>query len=320
MENNKETKLILAPMAGATDLAFRKICRQFGATHTVTEMVSAKALTYRDKKSFTLLDSDGLDAPCSVQIFGHEPEVMAEGALIAYEYTGCSVIDINMGCPVHKIFASGDGSALMKSPGLIYDIVEAVKGKVPCEVTVKIRAGVDAAHANAVECALAAEEAGAGEIAVHGRFRSQMYAPSVHPEIIAAVKAAVKVPVIGNGDITDGASAAKMLEETGCDGLMIGRAALGNPFIFDEIACFLRGEQYIRPTLHQRIETARIHLEQAVAAKGEYVGCREARGTLAWYLKGIRGASALRARAVRVETLAEIYEILDAAERGDTDG
>ncbi len=308
--------LVLAPMAGVTDLSFRKVCRRLGATHTVTEMVSAKALTFGDKKSFELLRTDGEDSPVAIQIFGNDAKIVANGARLAYEHVECPSIDINMGCPVHKIFGNGEGSALMKSPGLIYDIVREVKEAVPCPVTVKMRAGVDPEHENAVECALAAEEAGAAAITVHGRYRSQMYAPPVNYDIIGKVKSAVSVPVIGNGDVVDGKSARDMLSRTGCDGIMVGRAAMGNPFVFAEISAYLKGEEYSAPSLEVHLETARAQLSELIALEGERKGCREARSRLAWYLKGIRGAASLRAMAGSICTLEDINRIIDLALKG----
>ncbi len=316
VKTNAEIPLILAPMAGATDTPFREICLRYGATRTVSEMVSSRALCHGDKKTATLMVRGKSEENFSLQLFGHEPEIMARAAQIAFEQTACDTIDINMGCPVNKIFCSGDGSALMRSPALIGELVSAVRAAVPCRVSVKLRVGIDREHANAVECALAAQAAGAHEIAIHARFRNQLYAPPIYPNFIAEVKSAVSVPVIGNGDITDGESAEKMLEDTGCDGLMIGRGALGNPFIFEEIAAYLKGIPYKKPSLEEKIGVAREHLCKMIEQKGEHVGSREGRSTLSWYLKGIRGASALRARAVLIESMADVDEILALALEG----
>ena len=298
-------------MAGISNTAFREICRAHGADMSVGEMVSAKALWYGDKKSAQLLHTSEAEQPCIPQIFGSDPKIMAWSAKKVIDLTRAPAIDINMGCPVHKVISGGDGSALMKNPGLIFDIVGQVVSAVDVPVTVKIRAGFDDNNLNAVECARAAESAGAGAITVHGRTRTQMYAPPVNLDIIAQVKQNVKIPVIGNGDVKDGKSAVEMLEKTGCDSIMVGRAALGNPFIFDEIKCFLAGKAYEKPSLSTIMETARRHIHSLVALKGERIGILEARGQLAWYIKDIRGGASLRARATKVSTLQEADEFID---------
>lgn len=303
-------KLILAPMAGISNSAFREICRDFGADMSVGEMVSAKALWYGDKKSAQLLHTTEAEQPVIPQIFGSDPEIMASSAKKVIELTGAPAIDINMGCPVHKVISGGDGSALMKNPDLIFDIVKAVTGAVDVPVTVKIRAGFE--KINAVECALSAESAGAAAITVHGRTRTQMYAPPVNLDIIAQVKEAVGIPVIGNGDVKDGKSAKEMLETTGCDSIMVGRAALGNPFIFEEIKAYLSGQPYEKPSLSLIMDTARRHVHALVALKGERIGILEARGQLAWYIRDIRGGAALRAQATKVSTLNEADEFINS--------
>ena len=232
----REQPFLLAPMAGVTDAPFRALCRAQGAALTCTEMVSAKALVYHDEKTKQLLWSPPDEHPGAAQIFGHEPEVMAEAAPMALEYSGADILDINMGCPMPKIAGNGDGSALMRDPEKAARIVEAVTHAVPVPVTVKMRKGWDADHITAVECAKACEQAGAAAITVHGRTRKQMYAPPVDLDVIAEVKRRVKsIPVIGNGDIVDGKSAADMFAKTGCDGIMVGRASFGHPWIFREI-------------------------------------------------------------------------------------
>ena len=241
--------LFLAPMAGFSDRAMRRVCHEMGAEYSVTEMISAKAVTFGDKKTFNLARIRSDEGSVALQIFGSEPDVMAEGARIllerAEEMGGVKpvAIDINMGCPVNKIYSNGEGSALMKNPDLIYRIVGSVSNAVDIPVTVKIRAGVDSEHRNAVECAIAAESAGASLIAVHGRTKAQLYGGVADREIIKDVKNSVQIPVIANGDIVDADSALSMISETGADGIMVGRAAVGNPFVFNEIACALSNDQ-----------------------------------------------------------------------------
>ena len=301
--------LFLAPLAGYTDMAMRRVCRSFGAEYTVSEMVSAKALCYHDKKTSLLARVEACDLPSAVQIFGSEPASMAEAArMVAEGMAGGvppSAIDINMGCPVKKIVSAGDGSALMKSPALVYDIVSAVTAAVSLPVTVKIRAGWDDAHKNAVEVAKAAEAGGASLIAVHGRTKAQMYSGKADLSIIADVKKALQVPVVGNGDIASAADALRMREETGCDGLMIGRGAVGNPFLFAEIRAALDGRDYTPPTPHERVETALYQLRLACEEKGERVAVTESRKQFADYLHGLRGASAVRGRINAALTYAE---------------
>ena len=301
--------LFLAPLAGYTDTAMRRVCRSFGAEYTVSEMVSAKALCYHDKKTPLLARVEACDLPSAVQIFGSEPASMAEAArMVAEGMAGGvppSAIDINMGCPVKKIVSAGDGSALMKSPALVYDIVSAVTAAVSLPVTVKIRAGWDDAHKNAVEVAKAAEAGGASLIAVHGRTKAQMYSGKADLSIIADVKKALQVPVVGNGDIASAADALRMRGETGCDGLMIGRGAVGNPFLFAEIRAALDGRDYTPPTPHERVETALYQLRLACEEKGERVAVTESRKQFADYLHGLRGASAVRGRINAALTYAE---------------
>ncbi len=297
-------------MAGISNSAFREICREYGADMSVGEMVSAKALWYGDKKSEQLLHTSEAEQPCVPQIFGSDPEIMGWSAKKVIELTKAPAIDINMGCPVHKVISGGDGSALMKNPTLIFDIVKAVSSSVDVPVTVKIRAGFDSI--NALECAKAAEDAGASAITVHGKTRTQMYAPPVNLDVIAQVKANVKVPVIGNGDVKDGKSAKEMLDVTGCDSIMVGRAALGNPFVFEEIKAYLSGKPYEKPSLSVIMETARKHVHALADLKGERVGMLEARGQLAWYIRDIRGGASLRAQATKISTLAEADEFIDS--------
>ncbi len=297
--------LMLAPLAGYTDYAMRRVCRLHGAEYEVSEMVSSRALCYHDTKTPFLARVGREELPMAVQIFGSEPRFMAEAAKMVAAGMGGglppSAIDINMGCPVKKIVSAGDGSALMKDPSLVFAIVEAVVKAVSVPVTVKIRAGWDAQHKNAVEVAKAAEAGGASLLAVHGRTRADMYSGKADLAVIAAVKNAVRIPVVGNGDIRCAADALRMKEETGCDGIMIGRGAVGNPFVFEEIAAALDGKKYTPPTPRERVETALYQLRLAIEDKGEAVGVNEARKQFCEYLRGMRGATAMRC-AINKET------------------
>ncbi len=311
-------------MAGFTDAPFRLLCRRFGADRTVTEMISAQAMVYKDQKTAVLAKIPSGDTRCAIQIFGHDPAVMGEAAamLAAGDYAGASyvhpprAIDINMGCPVRKIVTSGDGSALMQNPALCGQIVAAVhRALLPygLPVTVKIRAGWDSTHINAVEVAAVCAENGAMEIAVHGRTRNQMYAPSSDNGIIRAVRRALpdSVSVIGNGDIRSGEDARRMLEETGCDGIMIGRETLGNPWIFSGVRAALAGEAYVHPTEDVLRRTAMELIEGIVSDKGEERGVRESRGRAAHFIRGMRGSSRMREQINRAQTLEELRSILE---------
>jgi tRNA-dihydrouridine synthase B len=270
-------KAILAPMAGVGDRAFRETCARFGAACTVSEMVSSKALEFDDKKTLELMELGEEARPAAIQIFGSEPDVMALAARKALEFSP-DFIDINMGCPAPKITGPGAGSALMKTPQLCGEIVAAVVAAVPVPVTVKIRAGWDEKSVNAVEVASICEQAGAAAVAVHARTRSQMYEPPADWSIIKAVKEAVKIPVIGNGDVTGAQSAARMLEQTGCDAVMVGRAALGNPWIFQQINAYLdEGRIVPPPSLSERMQIMVQHVELMCRYKGEYRAMKEAR-------------------------------------------
>ena len=303
---------MLAPMAGYTDRAMRVVSQRFGVEYSVTEMVSAKAVVFGDKKTFNLARIGADEGKVGLQIFGSEPDVMAKAAEILAEgykeegYVPPSAIDINMGCPVHKIFSNGEGSSLMKNPELIYKIVSKVSGAVSLPVTVKIRSGVDDAHINAVECAMAAESAGAKMICVHGRTRTQMYSGSVNTEIIKNVKNSVHIPVIANGDIIDSASALDMISYTGADGIMIGRGAVGNPFLFREIISALDGKECPEPTLEDRIDVSLSELKLAIEDKGEGVAIPEARKKIACYFKGFRGSAVLRAGINSASSYSEV--------------
>ncbi len=313
--------LLLAPMAGVADASFRALCRSMGAEYTVSEMVSAKALCYEQQgrrsaplRTAPLCDITPEQAPMAVQLFGSEPDFMAKAAQLIETgaYRGNeralapAAIDINMGCPVSKVVSNGEGSALMKDVARAAAIVRAVKDAVTLPVTVKIRAGWDDAHRNAVEFAKAMEAAGADLITVHGRTRQQFYAPGSDNGVIAAVKAAVGIPVVGNGDLFSADDARRMLSETGCDGLMVARGALGNPFLFREIRAMLAGETVAAPTAAERVEVALSHAADMVARKGPRVGLSEARKHMAWYCKGFRGAAGVRDAVMRATTLEEM--------------
>ena len=306
-------KAVLAPMAGVTDRAFRELCMSFGAAYCTSEMVSAKGLIMSDRKTSALLEISAAERPMALQLFGYEPEVMAKAARIAAEHSPAA-IDINMGCPAPKIAGNRSGSALMKDPALCGRIVEAIAKAVDIPVTVKIRKGWDSSSVNAVEVARACESAGASLIAVHGRTREQMYAPPADWEIIAAVKKAVSIPVIGNGDIYSAMDAMKMLEQTGCDLVMVGRGALGNPWIFREINSQYETERPLPPPgIYERMTVMNRHIEKLCQYKGENVGMREARKHTAWYMKGIKGAAKLRVMCGALRELSDMRELTKQA-------
>lgn len=319
--------LMLAPLAGVSDHPFRAVCRRLGAEYTVSEMVSAKSLCYEKRsrasvaersKTAPLAEVHEDDVPMAIQIFGCEPEFMAEAAAMLAEgsYVGCrsaarpAAIDINMGCPVHKIVSNGEGSALTRDIPLAGRIVRAVCAAVSIPVTVKIRIGFDADHICAVELARELEAAGAAAICVHGRTREQMYRPGVDLGQIAAVKQALRIPVIGNGDIYCAEDALRMKRETGCDGLMIARGAMGNPWLFAEIAAALDGRDFTPPTLEERIETAIVQMRQMLAEKGERIGFAESKKQMAWYIHGVKGAAEARGRLMTAPSADEVERIL----------
>lgn len=320
--------LMLAPMAGVTDKTFRRICKAHGAEYTVSEMVSAKALCYEQKskkKENPASQSSALaavfceDLPMGIQIFGHEPEFMAEAAkmLASGEYSGCrsdtvpTAIDINMGCPVRKVTANGEGSALMKDPKLAEDITRAVCNAVDLPVTVKIRAGWDAQSINAVEVAKRLEDAGASMICVHARTRNQFYMPGIDLDVIANVKRAVSVAVVGNGDVYTVADAKKMIEYTSCDGIMIGRGATGNPWIFEELIAAFEGREYIAPSYEERIALAQKQLKTMIAERGERAGFAEGKKHMAWYINGMRSSAAARNEIMCSTSPAEVDAIFE---------
>lgn len=301
----------LAPMAGVTDRAFREICLEYGAAFVVSEMVSSKGLTMKDRKSDSLMVLGEKEVPAAVQIFGCEPSVMAEAAKKA-EQTGCKWIDINMGCPAPKVAGHGGGSALMKEPELAGEITNAVVNAVSVPVTCKIRTGWDENSLNAVEMAQILEKSGASALTIHGRTRKQMYAPPVNLDMIKAVKSALSIPVIGNGDVTDFESARKMYEYTGCDFVMIGRGALGRPYVFKQINdYFEKGIITPPPSVEERMEIMLRHIERLCEYKGEYIGIREARKHAGWYIKGMRGAAAFRRDIGGLESISDLKKLAE---------
>lgn len=317
---NLPNRLILAPMAGVTDLAFRQICREHGAGLTVTEMVSAKAMEFGDKKTPKLLRLAPGEHPASAQIFGSAPECMAHSAQRALEISGCEIIDINMGCPAPKIVNNGDGSALMKSPDLAARIVEAVKKAVPVPVTVKFRMGWDANSVNCVEFARMCEQAGADMIAVHGRTRSQQYSGQANWDIIRAVKQVVSIPVTANGDVFTPEDVPRILAHTGADFVMIGRGSLGDPWIFERANALLQtGELPPLPPFAERIDTAVRQIELAVEDKGEHIALLEARKHVNWYLKGVSHVRDFKKRISALEKLSELHALAEEMKAQITD-
>jgi len=303
-------------MAGVTDFAFRRVCRELGAAMTTTEMVSAKALVYKDEKTKSILYIPEDEHPSAVQIFGHEVSVMAEAAQMALELSGADILDINMGCPVGKVIKSGDGSALMKTPELARDIIEAVCKAASKPVTVKFRKGWDGGSVNAVEFARLCEEAGASAIAVHGRTRVQMYSGRADWDIIRDVKLAVSIPVIANGDIFTAEDAAHILRYTGCELAMAGRGTFGNPWLFKQANAVLSGEELpALPPLAERMDTALRQIETLAERAGERIACLEARHHMPWYLHGVAHSSIYRQQLVRVEKLEDIRKIVKDIKR-----
>lgn len=304
-----QNRAFLAPMAGVADRAFREICVQWGAAYTVSEMVSAKALTMHDKKSMQLMEMSPAERPRAIQLFGNEPQVMAEAAAACMAFSP-DIIDINMGCPAPKIAQNGSGSALMKDPVLAGQIVSAVSRAVPVPVTVKIRKGWDDTCLTALDVALAAQENGAAAVTLHGRTRKEMYSGHADWAIIRTVKQALSIPVIGNGDVRDEQSAAQMLEQTGCDAVMIGRGALGNPFVFARINAYLNECRVLGDvSVSQKMVTMLEQIQKAIDYKGEYVAMREARHHAAYYTKGLRGGAAYRRQISQLEHFEQLQEL-----------
>ena len=319
--------LMLAPMAGVTDRTFRLICKEYGAEYIVSEMVSAKALCYEQKakrKEFNqsctayLATVTNEENPMAIQLFGSEPSFMAEAARMieACEYKNCvskvppAAIDINMGCPVRKVTGNGEGSALMKDPTLAGEIVSAIYKEVKIPVTVKIRAGWDQKNVNAPEFAKVLEQSGAAAICVHARTRDQLYTPGIDLDVIKKTKECVSIPVIGNGDIYSADDAVKMISETGCDGVMIGRGAMGNPWIFSELVSHFNGKSFKAPTFEEKISVALRHLSDIIEIKGERLGIAEGKKHMAWYVSGMTGAAAARTEIMNSDSANKIKEVL----------
>ena len=302
-----DSNVILAPMAGVCDLPFRLLCREQGAALVCMEMVSAKAIYYNNKNTELLMEIHPGEVPASLQLFGSDPQIISEMAK-RIEERPFSILDLNMGCPVPKVVNNGEGSALMKNPILAGKIIEAVVKAIQKPVTVKIRKGFDEAHVNAVELAKIAEASGAAAVAIHGRTREQYYSGKADWDIIAQVKQAVKIPVIGNGDIVDGQTAKSMLTQTGCDGVMIGRASQGNPWIFREVNHFLAtGETPEPPTKQEKRELVKRHAKLQLDCKGEYTAVREMRKHLAWYTAGMPHSAAFRQQINSMETMDDLF-------------
>ena len=301
--------VFLAPMAGVTDWAYRTVCAELGAGVTVTEMVSTRALVYQDQKSRKLLRKNE-GSICGAQIFGNDPEIMAEGARLALEHSGCDFIDINMGCPMPKIANSGDGCGLMRTPELAGKIVEAVTKAVDVPVTVKCRLGWDKGNLNVLDFTKRMEQSGASLVAVHGRTRAMLYSGVADWDMITRVKEQLSIPVIANGDITGGESALKCLKRTGADGIMIGRSVFGDPWVFEEVAYALRGEEYPgRPCLADRIAVAVRQFQLSEQDHGEKIACLEARKHFAWYLKGVSHSGYYKNQITSLTTMEDIYRV-----------
>jgi tRNA-dihydrouridine synthase B len=302
--------VFLAPMAGITDMAYRAICKQFGCGLTYTEMVSAKGLYYKSENTKELMALAPEEQPAAIQIFGSEPDILASIAA-EVQAAGADIIDINMGCPTPKIVRNGDGCALMQKPELVAEIVKKVTAAVTVPVTIKIRKGWDENSVNAVGIALAAEENGAKAVTVHGRTREQFYTGKADWEIIKKVKQALKIPVIGNGDVVSPETAKEMLEMTGCDAIMIGRGAEGNPWIFKSVIEYLSSGILLPDPSHtEKIEMALYHLKQITLLKGEDVGIKEMRKHIAWYLKGLPGSSVIKAEVFKLDQVEDVKKML----------
>ena len=308
---NLEVKnpLVLGPMAGVTDWAFRTVCAELGADITVTEMVSSRALVYKDKKSAALLRKTPIGI-CGAQIFGNDPDIMAQGAQLAMEISGCDFMDINMGCPMPKIANAGDGCGLMRTPELAQKIVEAVVKAVDVPVTVKCRLGWDKGSINVLEFTKRMADAGASMITVHGRTRSMLYTGVADWDTIAKVKSQLSVPVIANGDVVGAESALRCAKWTGADGIMIGRATFGDPWIFQQVRAAMDGREVPeRPILKDRVDVALRQFELALEDKGEHIACLEARKHFAWYLRGVSHSSYYKTQISSISSMEDIYRI-----------
>lgn len=303
-------KWILAPMAGVCDLPFRLLCHEAGAAMTCMEMISAKAIYYRNKATEEMMAIDPAEGLVSLQLFGSDPDIMANMAA-KIEDRPFAILDINMGCPVPKVVNNGEGSALMKDPALAGRIIKSVSSAISKPVTVKIRKGFDDDHVNAVELAKIAEDNGAAAVTVHGRTRQQYYSGKADRDIIRQVKEAVSIPVIGNGDVDSYESACSMIEETGCDAVMIGRAAQGNPWIFSELCARSEGRDWIRPSKEEVAAMILRHAKMLIECKGEYIGSREMRKHAAWYTKGYPGSSGFRGRLNEAESMDDLKRLMD---------
>lgn len=301
---------ILAPMAGVCDKPFRVLCHEQGAGMTCMEMISAKAIYYKNKNTEEMMEIDPSEGIVSLQLFGSDPVIMAEMAK-KIEERPFSILDINMGCPVPKVVNNKEGSALMKDPVLVGKIISAVSSAISKPVTVKIRKGFDDNNVNAVEIARIAQESGAKAVGIHARTRQQYYSGQADWNIIKQVKEAVTIPVLGNGDVVDGKSAMAMIDETGCDGVMIGRAAEGNPWIFKELIKYEAGEEYLGPSKEEVKDMILRHAKMLIECKGEYIGAREMRKHAAWYTKGFSGSSKFRGKLNEVETYEELCALMD---------
>ena len=301
---------VLAPMASVADRAYWILNREFGASYTVSELISSKGLCYSDRKTEELCKITVKERPCALQLFGNEPEFMAKAVKIIEKYEP-DIIDINMGCPVPKVAGNGSGAALMKDTALSAEIVRAVKAESKVPVTVKIRKGWDEDHVNAVEFAAAMEEAGADAVTVHGRTKNQMYSGKSDMNIIKEVKKAVSIPVIGNGDIASLDDALRMYDYTGCDLVMIGRATYGNPWLFKEIDAYFEGKPFTPPDLETRLETMLYHLRLAMSDKPEHIAIQEARKHFAWYLTGMYGAASFRARCYSLSSYEDAVKLTE---------
>lgn len=303
-------KLILAPMAGITDKAFRTICKEFGASLTISEMISAKALTFSDKKTLKLMQKDVSETPYSVQTFGHEPEVFKQAIPLIIEHSNCDIIDINMGCPAPKITSNGEGSALMKNPDLAFDIIETAVKASSVPITVKFRKGFTNCNQNYLEFAKMAEQAGASAICLHGRTRTQMYSGNADWDAISEIKKAVKIPVIANGDVTSGSVCKDILNHTNADFVMIGRATFGNPFIFEDCTKTLNGTHFTQKTLEEKLEVFVKQMKLTVLDKSEKVAMLEARKHFAWYLKGENNMKHFKQEINNITTLDDMNSII----------